>query len=69
VTDIVRNDVQVFSREGELLQIIGAEGDSKVALHGEPCGVAVDAEGRIVLAVKRRIGHDFPSFSGAVLLD
>jgi len=31
VCDSESNDVRVFSGEGELLQIIGAEGDSKVA--------------------------------------
>jgi hypothetical protein len=47
VSDCVRKDVQVFSREGELLQIIGADGDSKVAWHGNPGCVATDEEGRI----------------------
>ena len=49
VTDCVRKDVQMFSREGGLVQIIGAEGDSKVAWHEKPCGVAVDAEGVVAV--------------------
>ena len=55
VSDNVRKDVQVFSGEGELLQIIGADGDSKVALHGTPHAVAADAEGRIVFTTKGRL--------------
>jgi tripartite motif-containing protein 71 len=52
VADFARNDVQVFSGEGELLQIIGAKGDSKVALHGTPYTVAADGVGRIFVIIE-----------------
>jgi tripartite motif-containing protein 71 len=46
VCDNVKKNVQVFGREGELLQIIGAGGDSDVAFD-EPRCVATDGEGRL----------------------
>ena len=55
VADYERRDVQVFSAEGELLQIIGPEGDSKVALQGELYGVAACADGRLFVSDGRRI--------------
>jgi tripartite motif-containing protein 71 len=57
VTDFTRKDVQLFSGEGKLLQVIGAEGDSKVAWQGKPFDVAVDAEGRIAVAVRAPAGE------------
>ena len=47
MADFKRKDVQVFSGEGELLQIIGPEGDSKVAWKGDVCGVAACGDGRL----------------------
>jgi hypothetical protein len=52
-TDLNRSDVQVFSGEGELLQIIGPKGDIKVAFEAEiegdtiVFGVAARADGRM----------------------
>ena len=46
VGDFDRNDVLVFSKEGELLQIIGAGKDSDVAFE-KVRGAATDAEGRL----------------------
>ena len=65
VSDLKREDVQTFSGKGELLQIIGADGDSKVALHGKPYGVAADAEGRIALVISR---SDLSTSSSVLLL-
>ena len=50
VSDAIRNDVQVFSGEGELLQIIGPKGDSKVAWKGDVCGVAGCGDGRMFVS-------------------
>jgi hypothetical protein len=47
VSDVDRNDVQVFSGEGELLQIIRPKGDSKVAWKGGVWGVAGFGDGRL----------------------
>jgi len=47
VADSVREDVQVFSGEGELLQIIGPEGDSKVSWREHPWDVAACVDGRL----------------------
>ena len=47
VTDLHRRDVQVFSGEGELLQIIGAEGDSKLPWRRRVWGVAACGDGRL----------------------
>jgi hypothetical protein len=68
VTHRSRNDVQVFSGEGELLQIIGADGDSKVALHGKPFGVAVDAEGRIAVTVDAIDDDESPYRNAGVVM-
>ena len=46
VSDWGRNDVQVFSWEGEYLRSIGKEGDSRVELDA-PSGIAVDSGGRV----------------------
>jgi hypothetical protein len=54
VSDHTRKDVQVFSREGALLQTIGAEGDSRVDL-ANPRGVAVDWKGRVFVADEGRV--------------
>jgi len=55
VADPSRKDVQVFGREGELLQIIGAGGDSDVAFEN-PLFVAADGEGRLFVADKDSVG-------------
>jgi hypothetical protein len=49
-----RKHVQVFSREGVLLQTIGAEGDSRVDFTN-PRGVAVDGKGRVFVAEEGRV--------------
>jgi hypothetical protein len=60
--------VQVFNGEGELLQIIGAEGDSKVAWHGALNGVAVDAEGRIAVTVNAPDDDESPYKHASVVM-
>jgi len=47
VSDYDREDMQVFSGEGELLQIIGPKGDRKLAWLGGVWGVAAHADGRL----------------------
>ena len=47
MADEIRKDVQVFSGEGELLQIIGPEGDSKVSWREHPWDVAACGDGRL----------------------
>ena len=47
VADSNRGDVQVFSGEGELLQIIGPKGDSKLPWRGAVWGVAACGDGRL----------------------
>jgi ABC-type uncharacterized transport system ATPase subunit len=42
--------VQVFSEEGELLQIIGPKGDSKVAWRDQRSGVAAYGDGRLFVS-------------------
>jgi hypothetical protein len=54
VSDSRRKDVQVFGREGGLLQIIGAGGDSDVAFD-KPCSVATDGEGRLFVCDKESV--------------
>ena len=49
MSDYNRKDVQVIGRDGELLQIIGAGGDSDVAFKN-PRPVAADGEGRLFVA-------------------
>jgi len=51
VGDRARMDVQVFSGEGELLQIIGLQGDSKVSWRRRcPADVAACGDGRLFVA-------------------
>ena len=59
MSDCERNDVQVFSGEGELLQIIGPKGDSKESWkeHG-PKSVAACADGRIFVANRGAPGSE-----------
>jgi len=68
VSDPGFDDVQVFSGEGELLQIIGANGNSKVAWQGEPCGIAVDAEGRIAVTINAPDDDESPYKHASVVL-
>ena len=49
-----RGDVQVFSGEGNLVQTISREGDSRVDL-GEPRGMCTDGEGRVFVASESTI--------------
>jgi len=49
VADSERKDIQVFRRDGVLLQRIGADGDSKVDL-GSVKSVCVDGEGRVFVS-------------------
>jgi len=59
----------VFSGEGELLQIIGAKGDSKVAWKGRLADVCVDAEGRIAVTVNAPDDDESPyKHAGVVML-
>jgi hypothetical protein len=60
--------VIVFSGEGGLLQIIGAEGDSKVALKGKPSSVAVGAEGRIAVTVGAHDDDESPYKNAGVVM-
>jgi tripartite motif-containing protein 2/3/tripartite motif-containing protein 71 len=50
VADNLRDDVQVFSDEGELLQIIGPKGDTKVAWRDQRSGVAACGDGRLFVS-------------------
>jgi hypothetical protein len=52
VSDVTRKDVQVFGRGGELLQIIGAGGDSDVAFD-MPTMITTDGEGRLFVSDER----------------
>ena len=54
VCDCDREDVQVFGREGALLQIIGAGGDSDVAFDATYY-VATDGEGRLFVSDNRYV--------------
>jgi len=51
VSDFARKDIQVFSREGELLQIIGAGGDSDVDLPSS-ASFCADADGRLTVLLE-----------------
>ena len=60
VADTVRNDLQVFSKEGELLQIIGKGGDSDVKFdtyddRGTIFDVVTDAQGRLFVLERRSV--------------
>ena len=63
VSDNVRKDVQVFSGEGELLQIIGAKGYSDIHEEGYQdkkfFTAGVDDEGRVLIAVRTLVGDNF----------
>jgi len=50
VSDSGRKDIQVFSKEGELLQIIGKGGDSDVVWdsNASPFAVCTSGDGRLV---------------------
>jgi DNA-binding beta-propeller fold protein YncE len=48
---IFLEEIRVLNREGELLQIIGKGGDSMVDWAGETADIAVNADGRIAVAV------------------
>jgi len=50
VSDFGREDVQVFSGEGELLQTIGPEGDTKVAWRDNVQGVCACGDGRLFVS-------------------
>ena len=50
VADNLRDDVQVFSDEGELLQIIGPKGDTKVAWRDKVRGVGACGDGRLFVS-------------------
>jgi DNA-binding beta-propeller fold protein YncE len=54
VSNQTLNDVQVFSREGALLQTIRDEGDSRVDFLGVQ-GVAVDGKGRVFVSDMGRV--------------
>ena len=49
ICDGQRRYVQVYHRCGELLQVIGPGGDSKVQWEDGPTGVCTDAEGRLFI--------------------
>jgi len=77
VTDCGREDVQlatvqVFSGEGELLQIIGAKGDSDIHEEGYQdkkfFTAGVDDEGRVLIAVRTLVGDNFAPMMDIVLL-
>ena len=50
MTDSARKGVQVFSGEGELLQIIGPKGDTKVAWRDKVIGVGACGDGRLFVS-------------------
>ena len=54
MADFDRKDVQVFSKEGELLQIIGKGGDSDVDFDGVE-SLATDACGRLIVVQGRHV--------------
>ena len=50
VSEKYRRNVQVFSGEGELLQIIGPKGDTNVALRSVVPGVGACGDGRLFVS-------------------
>jgi hypothetical protein len=49
--DTGSSSVQVFDREGKLVQIIGSKGDSRVSWLGRSSFIAADADGQIAVSV------------------